>query len=61
MTMVVRDNGIGFPGEFEYKKVDTLGFQLVSMFVKKLRGTIELNSRCGAETRITFSTGTGKK
>jgi len=60
-TMVVHDNGIGFPDEFNYKKVETLGFQLVSMFVKKLRGTIELSSRCGAETRITFSSREGKK
>jgi two-component sensor histidine kinase len=42
-------------------KVETLDFQLVSMFVKKMRGTMELSSRCGAETRITFSTGTGKR
>jgi PAS domain S-box-containing protein len=60
-TIVVRDNGIGFPDEFDYKKVETLGFQLVSMFVKKLRGTIALSSRYGAETRITFSSREGKK
>jgi two-component sensor histidine kinase len=36
-------------------KTETLGFLLVSMFVKKLRGIMELSSRSGAETRITFS------
>ncbi len=60
-NLVVSDNGIGFPEDFDYKKTETLGFQLVSMFVKKLRGFMEISSRCGAETRITFSTGKGKK
>ena len=59
--LVVSDNGIGFPGDFDYKKTETLGFQLVSMFVKKLRGFMELSSRCGAETRIIFPTGKGEK
>jgi PAS domain S-box-containing protein len=50
----IKDSGVGFPEGFDYRKTDTLGFQLVPMFVKKLHGTMEIGSRGGAEIRIRF-------
>lgn len=53
-TLIIRDNGIGYPEQYDYHKAETLGFQLVPMFVKKLHGTMEIGNHGGAETRITF-------
>lgn len=53
-SLIIRDNGIGYPEKYDYRKAETLGFQLVPMFVKKLFGNMEINNRGGAETRITF-------
>jgi PAS domain S-box-containing protein len=52
--LTVKDNGIGFPGDLDFRSAESLGMQLVNMFVKKLHGTIELDSRCGTEFKIEF-------
>jgi PAS domain S-box-containing protein len=41
--MVVGDNGIGLPQNFDFENTDTLGLQLVSSLVSQLNGEIELN------------------
>ncbi|MCK5059065.1 MAG: PAS domain S-box protein [Candidatus Aminicenantes bacterium] len=53
-TLIIRDNGIGYPENYDYQDAQTLGFQLVPMFVKKLHGIMKAGSPGGAETKITF-------
>jgi len=53
-VLTVSDNGVGFPEDLDYRNTDTLGLQLVNMFVNQLYGTIELDSSKGTEFRITF-------
>jgi PAS domain S-box-containing protein len=55
MTLIVKDNGIGLPKNFDINSTDTLGLQLVTTLVKQLDGTIEVNSSGGTEYIITFS------
>jgi two-component sensor histidine kinase len=50
----VKDNGVGFSEDLDFRTVESLGMQLINMFVKKLHGTIELNTRCGTEFKIEF-------
>jgi len=57
-TLIIRDNGIGYPESYDYRSAQTLGFQLVPMFVKKLHGTMEIGSPGSAETKIIFKTET---
>jgi two-component sensor histidine kinase len=52
--LTVKDNGVGFPEDLDFRTVESLGMQLIHMFVKKLHGTVELNSRCGTEFKIEF-------
>jgi PAS domain S-box-containing protein len=52
--LTVKDNGIGFPKDLDFRTAESLGMQLINMFVKKLHGTIELDSRCGTEFKIEF-------
>ena len=40
ITLVVKDNGRGIPEEFDWEHADSLGFNLVLMLVRQLKGTI---------------------
>ncbi len=53
-TLIVRDTGIGFPRDVDFRKTDTLGMKLVSDLVKQLKGTIELIRIKGTEFKIIF-------
>jgi len=53
-TLIVSDNGIGFPQNLDFKNTDSLGLQLVNALTQQLGGTIELNRKVGAEFKITF-------
>jgi len=64
-TLVVSDDGIGFPENLDLNKPPSLGLQLMNMLVKQLRGTIELKGGPGTIIEVTFaerqaSKGTGK-
>jgi PAS domain S-box-containing protein len=52
--LTVGDNGAGFPEDLDFRKVETLGLQLVMLFGKKIKGTIELNRRKGTVFKIIF-------
>ncbi|BAY12073.1 PAS domain-containing protein [Calothrix sp. NIES-2098] len=54
LILIIRDNGIGLPEDFDSSKTKTLGITLVYGLVKQLRGSIEINSYQGTEFKITF-------
>ncbi len=52
--LTVGDNGTGFPEDLDFRKVESLGLQLVMLLGKKIKGTIELNRRKGTVFKIIF-------
>jgi two-component sensor histidine kinase len=42
MVLIVRDTGIGFPADVDFRHTDSLGLQLVCLLTAQLGGTIEL-------------------
>ena len=54
MTLVISDNGIGFPENIDFADTQSLGMQLVTTLVDQLEGTIELTRGEGTEFKITF-------
>jgi len=52
----IKDNGIGFPDDIDYKNTESLGMQLVNDLVGQLDGTIELTSDQGTCFSVTFRT-----
>ncbi len=48
----IKDNGVGLPGHIDPAQAETLGMQLVGMFVKKLHGAVEFSGREGKGTEI---------
>ncbi len=53
-TLIVRDNGVGFPEQLDFRNTDSLGLQLVCTLTDQLDGEIELKRSEGTEFRITF-------
>ena len=54
LTLIVSDNGIGLPQDFDWRESDSLGLQLVSTLSAQLHGTIEVSGEGGTSYKITF-------
>ncbi|MDZ8259620.1 PAS domain S-box protein [Nostoc sp. ChiQUE01b] len=57
LILIIRDNGVGLPENFDSKKTKTLGITLVQGLVKQIRGKLEIDSQQGTEFKITFTNG----
>lgn len=53
-TLIVEDDGIGFPPDKDFKNTDTLGLQLIRTLVEQIGGKIELSSEIGTKFTINF-------
>ncbi|MGC9516221.1 MAG: sensor histidine kinase [Methanomicrobiales archaeon] len=54
ISMLIQDDGIGFPADFELVKSETLGLQLVNNLVSQLDGEITLDRSSGTKFIIEF-------
>ncbi len=52
--IVIFDNGIGLPAQFNLNTRTTLGFQLISSLTRQLNGTIDVNSQDGTHVHLKF-------
>ena len=53
-TLIIRDNGIGLPKNWEVKSANSLGLKLVDILAKQLEGTLQVNSGLGTEFNLRF-------
>ncbi len=54
-TLIIKDDGIGFPEHKNFYHSESLGLELVSTLVEQLEGKIEMTNDNGTEVRITFA------
>jgi len=54
IILVVRDKGIGFPEDIDFRNTKSFGMQVVNDLVEQLRGTIELDRKGGTTFKIVF-------
>jgi two-component sensor histidine kinase len=52
--LIVKDNGIGIPENFDYRASKSLGMQLIYMLSEQLDGTLMLSSENGACYKLSF-------
>lgn len=52
--LIISDNGVGLPPNFDYKNTESLGLQLVNNLVEQLDGEIELDKNNGTQFKIVF-------
>lgn len=55
IELVVADDGVGLPADFDHSQVTTLGLQLVTALTNQLGGTLELEAEVGTRFRICFA------
>ncbi len=53
--LILKDDGIGFPEDIDFRNTDSLGLQLVTTLTDQLGGKIELNTNGFTEFMIAFS------
>ncbi len=53
--LIIGDNGIGLPPDFDFRNTESLGLQLVNILANQLEGTISLDASKGVEFRIAFT------
>jgi len=54
VTMIIKDDGSGIPENISFSNAKTLGLQIISILVKQLSGTVEINNQKGTTYKITF-------
>jgi PAS domain S-box-containing protein len=55
LEIIVLDNGIGIPEEFDWENTESLGLKLVNFWIKyQLAGKIKLDRSCGTKFIINF-------
>lgn len=55
IVLIVKDNGVGIPKDFNFRKTETLGLSLVTILIEdQLRGKIRLDRRRGTKFLISF-------
>ncbi|MEM7591227.1 MAG: response regulator [Cyanobacteria bacterium P01_A01_bin.83] len=55
IVLTIKDDGKGMPPEFDFELAESLGLQLVSILIRQLEGTLELNLDQGTCFKITFT------
>ncbi len=53
-TLIIEDNGIGFPDDLDFRHSNSLGMMLVSTLVKRLKGVIDMERKDGTRCTIKF-------
>jgi len=54
VTLIVRDDGIGLPGDLDLQNVDTMGLKLVTALTGQIKGRLELSREKGTQFTISF-------
>ena len=55
ISLVVSDNGIGFPKDIDFRKASSLGLQMVNDLTRQIDGTFKLDRSGGASFKVEFS------
>ncbi|MDO9528438.1 MAG: sensor histidine kinase [Syntrophales bacterium] len=55
LTLVVSDNGVGFPEDIDISDTETFGLRLISILVNQLKGTLKIERDGGTTFKITFN------
>lgn len=53
--LFVKDNGIGFPQNLDFRKTNSMGFQVVCTLTEQLEGSIELSKQTGTAFHLKFN------
>jgi two-component sensor histidine kinase len=52
--LVVSDDGVGLPANFDFKNTNTLGLKLVHLLASQLGGSVRLSGSAGTVAQVEF-------
>jgi two-component sensor histidine kinase len=52
--LMISDNGVGFPENFNFDKATSLGLRLVRILSKQMRARLEISNGMGTQFRVYF-------
>jgi two-component sensor histidine kinase len=55
VTLIVGDNGVGFPEDLDIQSLDSLGLRLINTLVGQLEGTLEMKNSDGTQFKLAFA------
>ncbi|WP_375513880.1 PAS domain S-box protein [uncultured Nostoc sp.] len=55
VTLIVSDDGIGLPSNFNFKSMASLGWQLVDALINQIAGNIDIQGAIGVECQVKFT------
>lgn len=53
LTLMIKDNGVGIPENFDWQNAESMGMRLINNLVEQLDGTVSLNRSSGTAFTIT--------
>ncbi len=54
LELIISDNGVGLPADFDLKKTNSLGLELVDSLIEQHRGKLSINTKDNTEFKITI-------
>jgi two-component sensor histidine kinase len=54
LTLIVQDDGVGFPNNFNFNSAKSLGIDLVKIMINQIGGKLEINNQAGLKMSIDF-------
>ena len=54
INLLIKDNGVGLPNDFEIEKSESLGMQLILALTNQLDGEVKLSHEKGTSFAISF-------
>ncbi|MDO9627314.1 MAG: sensor histidine kinase [Methanobacteriaceae archaeon] len=54
LELSVKDEGIGFPEDLDYRSTRSLGLQLINSLTEQIDGQVEMDGNNGTSFKITF-------
>lgn len=54
IMLQIQDDGQGLPADFNFRKTQSLGWQLICLLTEQLEGDIQVNSQNGTQVTLTF-------
>jgi two-component system, sensor histidine kinase PdtaS len=54
-VLIIKDNGVGFPKDINFKETTSLGLQIVNLLNEQIEGCIELETNKGTKFSIFFN------
>ena len=55
LKLVIKDNGVGLPENFDFQEAETLGLKLINLLTQQIKGELIIDNHQGTTFQLIFS------